>query len=1004
MSAKHPKRPQMATDLTRWNRAGLSHFDYVDGDASVWLEELRVAMLGLYLRGSEGEQRTPEFWRDRYLQPTDEWPDVGEAAARVAWKKLAPLSPAQQESRGRRNERLLKQYDENSGDYAWEINRAFARAAHVLLGHADAYANEGYLRTATQWDNLRRLASMVNYQPTPPASATTTVALALKDDTGAVEIPRGLAMKHTPAEGGAPLVFETLQAVQAHPTLNAARVLDWNKNETPIDFGTTGHANAVDWHLPEQNTLAPGELVAVVFMTLDETHAGTQDKAQSIAKIEHDTEREIATITLAGDPPREYGHWSTCLHTTPNDVRVGLPRAGSGATIVQIKEGAGFLAGDLVMVSGMSAPVEILEVKGTQLILNIDPTGADTLDLIPMAAYALDDANWAKADKSVSRMYFLGAGEVLHDDGEPLNNDDTEDAVEVGRIFKGARSRHKRGFAEDNTATALKGKVKQSAPQIIPGKTDLSGRTVSFESKPPKGLADGDWFVARDIKTDKLRALQVVGVRTSSGQYHILFDRAPKGEPQDTEFHGPMTRALHPVGYNRNPGPAITGSSATLIKVPLAAQALLKPGRKMILSRQRNDGTCQDLLTTLTSITSSGPDSVQVSFEPAPAGSGWAAGDTRCRLNCTEVSHGETRGSKTLGSGDGERASQVFPLSVGMISHIPSSTAEAGVVPDIDVKVDGVRWEYRDYIDPNAEGAKAWSTTLTEDGKLNIHFRRRLATGQNNVSVSRHRVGVGAGGSNIPGLSFTKPMKKDRHIEAIHQPFATSGGADREPVSKMRVSAPSRLSANGRAVSLRDFERLAQRHASILRARAEEVPIPAAARQVLLTLVPAGGASLTSTLQNNLRAAILGKAIPGVRLSFGEFETLPLHIGATVRADLSSYNKTDVKAAAEAALRAAFALEIREIGQAVYVAEVLAALETVKQVKNAIVSRFDLGDGYDLSKPEPDDFGSPWPKNVATRDERVAAIFPTHHQVAYVRAPGDATPADTIAIVVEDIR
>lgn len=72
----------------------------------------------------------------------------------------------------------------------------------------------------------------------------------------------------------------------------------------------------------------------------------------------------------------------------------------------------------------------------------------------------------------------------------------------------------------------------------------------------------------------------------------------------------------------------------------------------------------------------------------------------------------------------------------------------------------------------------------------------------------------------------------------------------------MRVNAPARLSANGRAVSLRDFERLARRHAAILRARAEEVPTPTAARLVLLTLVPVGGAPLTATLENDLRAAI----------------------------------------------------------------------------------------------------------------------------------------------------
>lgn len=994
MSAKNPDRPDMALDLNRWNRAGLSQFDYVNGDASVWLEELRIAMLGLYLRGGDSEMRTPEFWRDLYLLPKEDWPDVSDVAARVTWKKLSPVFPAQQESRGRRNERLLKQYSESTGEYAWEINRAFARAAHVLLGHLDAYANEGYLRTASQWDNLRRLAAMVNYQPTPPASATSIVALELKDDTGAVEIQRGLAMKHTLAQGGPPLVFETLQTVQAHPALNAARALAWNRNNTNIIFGENDEPAEIDWHLPKKDTLAPGELVVVA--------SGQTGEALSIVSVEHDTETETAAITLSDIPENDYPNWPSRLFCTPDDVRLGQQRSGAGATIVRVDDGAGLIKGDVVQVTiaSVTHQVEVLDVEGTQLILDMDLTGADEVVVTPMVSYTLDDESSALADTNVEIMYFAGRNDVFSRTGSAFK---ASGAI-VGHQFTTNRSTGGRGFAPSAEAPNLLGKVEKSPPQIIPGRTAEPSRTVSFEGKPPKGLADGDWFVARHIKTNNIQALLVQGLRTASGRYDVLFGTAPEGAPEDTEFHGPMTGRLHPVGHDRNPEAAIAGSKATLADVPVAAQALLKPGHSMILSRDLDGGASEDILTTLTSITQRAVNRVEITFEPTTAGAGWAAGDTRFRLNCAKVSHGETKGSKILGSGDGERVAQVFEFSVGKISHVPSATAESGVLPDMDVMVDGVRWDYRDFIDPTAEGTKSWSTTLTEDDKLKIHFRRRLATGQNNVTVNRHRVGVGASGSGIPPLSFKKPMKKDRYVEAIYQPFETSGGADREAVAKMRETTPSRLAANGRAVALRDFERLASRNALVMRARAEEVPTPAAARQVLLTIVPAGGAALTATLEEDLRTAILDKALPGVRLSFGEYETLPLHLGATVRADLSSYDKSDVKAAAEAGLRAAFGLEARDFAQPVYLAEVLAALETVTEVENAIVTRFDLGDDYDLSQAKPVPFELPWPKNVATRGDSVTAIFPTNHQVAYIRTPGGAMPADTIAILVEDIK
>ena len=81
-------------------------------------------------------------------------------------------------------------------------------------------------------------------------------------------------------------------------------------------------------------------------------------------------------------------------------------------------------------------------------------------------------------------------------------------------------------------------------------------------------------------------------------------------------------------------------------------------------------------------------------------------------------------------------------------------------------------------------------------------------------------------GSGVPPFSFAKPMKKSRYVTDLIQPFATAGGADREPVSATRVNAPSRLAANDRAVSLADFERLCRRHASVRQARARAVIAP----------------------------------------------------------------------------------------------------------------------------------------------------------------------------------
>ena len=128
------------------------------------------------MRGIDPEERTPEDWRDLFMQAASEWPTAADAMRRYAtrWpgrRCSAGLPGAAGNRRRSATPAARRNMTSARREYAWEIMRAFARAAHVLLGHLDAYANEGYLRTATQWDNVRKLAAMVNYQPAPAASA-----------------------------------------------------------------------------------------------------------------------------------------------------------------------------------------------------------------------------------------------------------------------------------------------------------------------------------------------------------------------------------------------------------------------------------------------------------------------------------------------------------------------------------------------------------------------------------------------------------------------------------------------------------------------------------------------------------------------------------------------------------------------------------------------------------------------------------------------------------------
>lgn len=976
-------RDDFLLDLTRWNRAGLMRFEFVDGDAAVWLEELRIALLGLYLRGIDPDDRVPEKWRDLFLKPLADRQLASsqrEFQEAVVWKDLLAAFPVEVETGGQRSQRLLNQYDRHALDYAWEIMRAFARTAHIVLGHLDAYANEGYLRTATQWENLRKLAAMVNYQPTPPASATATIALELELDKEAIEIARGLAMKYAPPEGGAPLIFETLKPLQAHPELNAVRSKDWDYNRNVLDF-----SNATTWIVPEKAKFSQGDLAVISRLGANVTEGVATD----LLEVDRDQEAGFAKLDFTETPSDDWQTGETILLTEPDDVQIGLPRTIGSVLVVQIDGASGYSVGSVVWVNSTS-PGEgsffAVVVEGAGGYLKLDaPASASPVGDVTLEAYTPFKAGASgeiETPRDIKRLRYkrtsgTGGPTVLGSRaGRRYENEANNTGKTIARVHTPPSGASGAGYARVLGGRVDPGKVVQDPP-ISAGQP---ARTVRFEGKLPKSVRQGDWYVAREVGGTALTALNVSQIRLEADVYFLVFHADPPHAHDKTEFFGPMTRTLRPVEYDRHQVDAIVGGISCLEGLSSQAQSLVKSGRDIIVVYEK-DETRLAARAKLTAVEPSGSAGqfLKITVQSDQDFSGWSAGWTRFHANTAVISHGETKDPKILGSGDAEKRRQDFQFKITGVSFIPSNASVTGVAPDMDVTVDGVTWEFRDIGDPTAEGEDAWSVALNEDDTLQIHFRRRLPTGTNNVAVSRHRVGVGARGTGVPAWSFAKPMKKNRFVTGIVHPLATAGGADREPVSDIRENAPSKLAANGRAVSLKDFERLCRRHSSVWQAKAREVIAPGGANRVDIVIVPANGGAVTPTLESDLIDFVESRALPNTHVTITNYESLALQIHVKIRVDSSRYEKTEVKDAAEAALVLEFALNNRALGQPVYVAEILAAAERVEGVSSATIS---------LAARKP---GAPAPLREAMISGSLAAIFPKQEQVAVVSGLADVT-------------
>lgn len=149
-------------------------------------------------------------------------------------KELENETLIQRQARlSRRQDRILKMYHKDRGDWAWEITRTFARACHILTEHIDAYANEQYLGTATQWDHVRRLVEMLDYHPAPPASASTRLVIEAKASVSGL-VKKGWQVKYKPPEGGDKVIFETLDDIEIDSALNELYPKDWNKSQADV--------------------------------------------------------------------------------------------------------------------------------------------------------------------------------------------------------------------------------------------------------------------------------------------------------------------------------------------------------------------------------------------------------------------------------------------------------------------------------------------------------------------------------------------------------------------------------------------------------------------------------------------------------------------------------------------------------------------------------------------------------------------------------------------------
>ncbi|MGV8965786.1 MAG: hypothetical protein ACOH2F_05860 [Cellulomonas sp.] len=342
--------------------------------------------------------------------------------------------------------------------------------------------------------------------------------------------------------------------------------------------------------------------------------------------------------------------------------------------------------------------------------------------------------------------------------------------------------------------------------------------------------------------------------------------------------------------------------------------------------------------------------SMTVTLDPPLTGS-YVASTLVAHANVTEATHGETV-QQVLGSGDGSTPFRRFALRRAPLTFVRARTP-SGASPEVEVRVDGVRWQQvenldqagpqdRAYVLRQLEGPEATAgvdspTQLVQgDGTHGA----RAATGAENITAT-YRVGLGSPGSVAAG-QVSLLIRRPLGIKDVINLGPSHDWAPPETLEEARRNAPQRVRTLDRIVSVTDFADLARGYAGIGQSRAETV-WDGRTSTVVLTTLGVAGAAPSSGLLTDLRLTADNARDPGQALAILPGQVLWFGVRVEVQHD-PDYVRADVERAVVAALETQLGVAVRDFAEPVTAARVLVLVHDVPGVRACTMPRLlDLG-------------------------------------------------------------
>ena len=323
------------------------------------------------------------------------------------------------------------------------------------------------------------------------------------------------------------------------------------------------------------------------------------------------------------------------------------------------------------------------------------------------------------------------------------------------------------------------------------------------------------------------------------------------------------------------------------------------------------------------------------------------------------ATHGRTVADEPVFVSDGTPG-QRFALSHAPVTHLlRQEQGRRRSAPELEVLVDGARWELVESLIASGPSDRHYVVSIDENDVATVAFgtgaRGSVPPAGARVQA-RYRIGLGGDG-NVGPDTLTVFLTALPGVNAVTNPFAAEGGADRASTEEAKVSGPGAVIAQERAVTLEDYELLAEGFPGVGKARArvglrggyKVVQVFVAPENPRAVPPPPPSGGLRAALQEHLEARMPVNRMAGVDVLDPVFVPVDLVVDVHVKADS---NRSRVVQAVQGVLRELLSFARQDFGKPVRVGEVFSALYPVEGVEFVVLRRLER-----RGRPVADDCG-----------------------------------------------